>query len=100
MKKLLATFLMVAMMAIVIPFTATSANAQTRRYYKPKSTYQKHKKLIDIGVGTAAGAIIGALIGGKKGALIGTAAGAGGGLLYTYVINPKTKKRERVYYRR
>jgi osmotically inducible lipoprotein OsmB len=96
MKKLLATFLMVAMMGVIIPFTATSANAQTRRYYKPKSTYQKYKKVIDIGVGAGAGALIGALVGGKKGALIGTAVGAGGGALYTWVINPKTKKRERV----
>ena len=96
MKKLLATFLMIAMMAIFIPFTATTADAQTRRYYKPRSTYQKHKNLIDIGVGAGVGAIIGALIGGKKGVLIGTAAGAGGGALYTYVINPITKKRERV----
>lgn len=96
MRKLLATFLTIAMMAIFIPFTAQSANAQTRRNYKPKSTYQKHKNVIDIGIGTGAGALIGALIGGKKGALIGAAAGAGGGALYTWVINPKTKKRERV----
>jgi outer membrane lipoprotein SlyB len=101
MKKILATFLMVAMMAIVIPFTAETANAQTRRYYKPRSTYQKHKNKIDIGVGAAAGALLGALIGGKKGALIGVAAGAGSGALYTWVINPKTKRRERVrVYRR
>lgn len=100
MKKFIATFMMIAMVAIAIPFTASSANAQTRRYYKPQSTYQKNKKLIDIGVGAGAGAIIGALFGGKKGALIGAGVGAGSGLLYTYVINPKTKKRERVYYRR
>jgi osmotically inducible lipoprotein OsmB len=97
MKKILATFLMIAMMSVFIPLTAATANAQTSRYYKPRSTYQKHKKLIDIGVGAGVGAIIGALIGGKKGALIGTAAGAGGGALYTYVINPKTRKRVRVY---
>ena len=100
MRKLLATFLMVAMMGIIIPLTAGSANAQTVRYKKPQSTYQKNKRLIDIGVGAGAGAIIGALVGGKKGALIGAGVGAGSGLLYTYVINPKTKKRERVYYRR
>ena len=95
MKKLLATFLMVAMMAIMIPFSAQTASAQTR-YYRPKSTYKKHKNKIDIGVGAAAGAIIGALFGGKKGALIGAGVGAGSGALYTYVINPKTRKRERV----
>jgi uncharacterized membrane protein len=96
MKKFIATLIMMAMIAITIPLTASSANAQTRRYYKPKTTYQKHKKLIDIGVGAGAGAIIGALFGGKKGALIGAGVGAGSGALYTYVINPKTRKRERV----
>jgi len=39
------------------------------------------------------------LIGGKKGALIGTAAGAGGAALYTYKLNPKTRRYERVYNR-
>lgn len=96
MKKFIATFIMIAMVAIFIPLMTESVNAQTRRYYKPKSTYQKHKKVIDIGVGAGVGTLLGALIGGKKGALIGAAAGAGGGALYTYVINPKTKKRERV----
>lgn len=99
MKKYIATFLMMAMMAVIIPFAATSADAQTRRTYKKPSVYQKHRNLINIGIGTAAGAIIGGLIGGKKGALIGTAAGAGGSALYTYKLNPKTKKYYRVYRR-
>lgn len=110
MKKYLATFLMVSMVAVIIPFMATSADAQTRRYsrnrtntrynYKKPSVYDKHRNLINIGIGTGAGALIGALVGGKKGALIGAAAGAGGGALYTYVFNKKTKKYERRYYRR
>ena len=85
---------MMAMMAVVIPFAATTANAQ--RYYKKPSVYQKHRNLINIGIGTAAGAIIGGLIGGKKGALIGAGAGAGGSALYTYKLNPKTKRYYRV----
>lgn len=94
MKKFLATFLMMAMMAIALPL---AANAQTsRRYYKKPSVYQKHRNVINIGIGTAAGAILGGLIGGKKGALIGAAAGAGGSALYTYKINPKTKRYYRV----
>src|SRR5215203_4455549 len=97
MKKYIATFLMMAMMAVIIPFTATSANAQTSRYYKKPSVYQKHRNLINIGIGTAAGALLGGLIGGKKGALIGTAAGAGGSALYTYKLNPKTNRYYRVY---
>jgi hypothetical protein len=91
----------------VIPFaTATSADAQTRRSYRTRTTYtttykkpsfyQRHRNLINIGIGTAAGAILGGLIGGKKGALIGTAAGAGGAALYTYKLNPKTKRYYRV----
>lgn len=96
MKKFIATFVMMAMMAIAIPFaTATTANAQTSRYKKP-SVYKKHRNLINIGIGTGAGALLGALIGGKKGALIGAAAGAGGSALYTYKINPKTKRYYRV----
>lgn len=108
MKKFISTFMMLALMAVSVPMFATSADAQTRKsrraytqtYEKP-SFYKRHRNLINIGIGTAAGAIIGGLIGGKKGALIGTAAGAGGAALYTYKLNPKTKKYERVrVYRR
>ena len=41
-------------------------------------------------------ALIGGLIGGKKGALVGTAEGAGGAALYTYKLDPKTRRYERV----
>ncbi len=109
MKKFTVTFLLMAMMAIMLPFTA---NAQTRRNYnsnrvnsnrtyttrnyaKP-SVYDRHRNLINIGIGTGAGTLLGALIGGRKGALIGAAAGAGGSALYTYKVNPKNKR----YYRR
>lgn len=95
MKKYIATFIMMAMMAVMIPLTATTANAQYRRV-KKQSVYDKHRNLINIGIGTGAGALIGAIVGGKKGALIGTAVGAGGSALYTYKINPKKKR----YYRR
>jgi uncharacterized membrane protein len=96
MKKFIASFLMMALMAIVIPFaTVTDANAQTRRTYKKPNIYQRHRNAFNIGIGTAAGAILGGLIGGKKGALIGAGVGAGGSALYTYKINPKTKR----YYR-
>lgn len=96
MRKYIATFIMMAMMAVMIPLAATTANAQSRRYNKKPSVYKKHRNLINIGIGTGAGTLIGALIGGKKGALIGAAAGAGGSALYTYKINPKKKR----YYRR
>ncbi len=98
---------MMAMMAVMIPFFATSADAQTRRYRtntrysrNDGNIYDRHRNLINIGIGTGAGALVGGLLGGKKGALIGAAVGAGGSALYTYKLNPKTKKYERVYYRR
>lgn len=105
MKKIIATFLTIAMFAVMMPLMT---NAQTKRYYrngrtystqtyKKPSVYDKHRNLINIGIGTGAGALLGALIGGKKGALIGAAAGAGGSALYTYKINPKTKRYYRVY---
>lgn len=103
MKKLITTLTMFAVMAVMIPFLSTSAAAQTRNYrtrtystttYRKPSFYKRHRNLINIGIATGAGALLGGLIGGKKGALIGTAAGAGGGALYTYKINPK----ERRYY--
>lgn len=106
MKKFIATLMMMAMLAVALPL---SANAQTRnnRYarnrtnttqvYKRPNFYQRHRNLINIGIGTGAGALLGGLIGGKKGALIGTAVGAGGSALYTYKINPKTKRYYRVY---
>lgn len=96
-------------MAVLIPLFAGSADAQTRRSrdnnryskrYDDRNVYQRHRNIINIGIGTGAGALIGAMVGGKKGALIGAAAGAGGSALYTYKLNPKTKKYERHYFRR
>lgn len=95
-------------MAIMVPL---AANAQTSSRYnrnksyksykhKEKSTYEKHRNAINIGVGTGAGALIGALLGGKKGALIGAGVGAGSSAIYSYGINPKDKKKKRRYNRR
>ena len=118
MKKFFATAMMMAMIAVSVPVLSSSVSAQTRRSYQnrnsystpyngnrynsrydDRSTYQKHRNLINIGIGTGAGALIGALIGGGKGALIGGAIGAGGSALYTYKLNPKTHKYYRVYNR-
>ncbi len=89
--------MMMALMAVAVPMFATSADAQTR--YRTRRTYttttqrpnfyKRHRNLINIAIGTGAGALLGGLIGGKKGALIGTAAGAGGSALYTYKLRPK-----------
>jgi outer membrane lipoprotein SlyB len=112
MKKYIASLVMMAMMAVAIPFAAaTSVDAQTRytrngrtyvtrtyttTTYKRPSFYKRHRNAINIGVGTAAGALLGGLIGGGKGALIGTLIGGGGSALYSYKIKPK---RTTYYYR-
>ena len=109
MRKILSTFVMLAMMAVAVPMLSTEAAAQRDcfRDYEgrivcadDRNIYDKHRNVINIGIGTGAGALIGGLLGGKKGALIGAAIGAGGSALYTYKINPKTKRYERYYYRR
>lgn len=110
MKKFIATFMTIAMMAIMLPLAA-NAQSTSRRYYngktykaskynQKKSTYEKKRNLINISVGTAAGTILGAILGGKKGALIGAGVGAGSAAVYSYGINPKDKKKKRRYYRR
>jgi hypothetical protein len=60
------------------------------------SFYRRHRNLINLGIATGAGALIGAFVGGRRGALIGTGIGAGSGALYTYGLNPKKRR----YYRR
>jgi hypothetical protein len=105
MKKIFATLMMAVMMAVAIPSLAGSASAQTRyRTYSTYSTtyqrpsfYRRHRNLVNVGIGTGAGALIGALIGGGRGAAIGALAGGGGGALYTYKIRPK---QPRYYYYR
>ena len=91
------------MVAVMIPLLSSEASAQKRytktvttngRTYsrqtnKKPSIYRRHRNLINIGIGTGAGAILGGLIGGKKGAAIGALAGGGGSALYTYKLNPK-----------
>ncbi len=59
------------------------------------SFYRRHRNVINIGLGTGGGALIGGLLGGRRGAVIGALAGAGGSALYTYKIRPKQRR----YYR-
>lgn len=100
MKKFIATFMMMALMAVMLPL---AANAQTRngRYYRNRtyttrnyhrpSFYQRNRNVINIAAGTGAGALIGGILGGKKGAFIGGALGAGGSALYTYKLRKKRR---------
>jgi outer membrane lipoprotein SlyB len=105
MKKIISTLMMALVLGIAIPTLSSSAMAQTRYYsarnrtttvYRKPSFYRRHRNVINMAIGTGAGALLGGVIGGKKGALIGTLAGAGGSALYTYKLNPKQRR----YYRR
>ena len=106
-NKWIATMLLFVMVAVMIPMLSTTVSAQKYYYYrdnrgklhrttKKPSFYRRHRNAANIGIGTGAGAVIGALAGGRKGALIGAAAGGGGGALYTY----KLKKKKRHYVKR
>ena len=103
---------MTSMLAVIVPLFASSASAQTylrttrvngrtyvTRTNQRPSLYRRHRNLINVGIGSAAGALLGGLIGGKKGALLGLAAGAGGSALYTYKLNPKKTRYYRTYRR-
>lgn len=63
--------------------------------YGQPSVYDRHRKAVNIGVGTGAGALLGALIGGGKGAVIGAAAGAAGGAIVTNRQSPRNYYRYR-----
>ena len=117
MRKTLATFAIMAMLLVAIPL---ATNAQTRcyrnnrrsssrarnyasqRYYAPQryyyaerqrpSFYRRHRNLINIGIATGAGALIGGVARGRRGALIGAGSGAGLGALYTYVLKAKKRR--------
>jgi outer membrane lipoprotein SlyB len=103
MKKFIIGFVMMAVMAIMLPLAANAqtyitrrvyrnGRYQTVRVYRRPSFYRRHRNASNVAIGTGAGAIIGAIAGGKKGALIGTAVGAGGSSLYTYKIKPKRRR--------
>jgi hypothetical protein len=108
MKKFIFAFFMMSLLTfgvmLVMPVDAEAQRSYyTRRVVgrdgrvryvrvKKPSYYRRHRNRINMGIGTAGGAIIGGLIGGKKGALIGAGSGLAGSALYTYKFNPKTRK--------
>ncbi len=91
MKKFIATFVMMAIMAIMLPMAA-NAQATRRSSYSRPNIYQRHRNVINVAAGTGAGALLGALIGGKKGSGIGALLGAGGSALYSYKTKPKQRR--------
>src|SRR5215210_2252196 len=99
LKRYFTSFLMMTMLAVMVPLAASSADAQTRRVYnrrtgtytlyKRPNVYQRHRKAFNIGIGAASGLLLGGLFGGRRGAGIGALAGAGGGYLTTRVQKRK-----------
>lgn len=69
------------------------SNYRTAGYsYQRPSFYRRHRNLINIGIATGGGAIIGGIAGGRRGAGIGALTGLGAGALYTYVLNKKKRR--------
>lgn len=81
-RNILAIFLLAVFIVL-----AAAPDSYAKRRRRPSKTK-------NIAVGTAIGAIGGALIGGRKGALIGAGAGAGTGYV---VYRHKKKKYKRGY---
>lgn len=113
MKKFLVMALMFMVFALGIPLTAEAQSCRHRRYKrttasrtyyrspryrtrgyvaKRPSFYRRHRNLINIGIATGAGALVGGLIGGRRGVGLGLLGGAGAGALYTYKLNPKRRR--------
>ncbi|MGI8638628.1 MAG: hypothetical protein ACR2MG_01530 [Pyrinomonadaceae bacterium] len=118
MRKILASLLILFVFAITVPLSVEAHNGcsrhrkarrsnvsrnytsryarpvyQTRGYnYSRPTFYQRHRNVINLGIGTGAGALIGGLLRGKRGAGYGALIGAGSGALYTYVLKPKKRR--------
>lgn len=74
-----------------------SASNSRRVYYdynrpRGRSFWSKHRDKLTLGMGAGGGALIGALVGGKKGAAIGSLAGLGGSALYTYKLRKRNRR--------
>jgi hypothetical protein len=111
MKKFIASFIMMSLLAIALPFSAdaqrrcysrkrsyisrnyVNRNYQTRGYtYKRPSFYRRHRNMVNIGIATGGGALLGGLIGGRRGVGLGALVGLGSGALYTYKLNKKKRR--------
>jgi hypothetical protein len=99
----------VALASNVVPSRVvyTSSRGRTRSYASPntrrvyydynqqparRSFWQKHRDKLTVAMGTGGGALLGALVGGKKGAAIGALAGGGGAAVYTYGIRKRNRR--------
>ncbi len=57
------------------------------------NVYQRNRTAFNLAIGTGGGALLGALIGGKRGALIGGATGLAGGAIVTGVQRSRNNRR-------
>lgn len=72
---------------------SVSRNYQTRGYtYQRPSFYRRHRNVINMGIATGGGALLGGLIGGRRGVGLGALIGLGSGALYTYKLNKKKRR--------
>src|SRR4051812_28302184 len=109
MKKFLVSLMMLLVFATVLPLSAEACPRHRHRTYAARryrttsyatrsyvasrpSFYRRHRNLINIGIATGAGALVGGLLGGRRGAGLGLLGGAGAGALYTYKLNPKRRR--------
>jgi hypothetical protein len=113
MKKILVSIMMFLILAVGLPMSTEAygcprhrrharvyhTTRYTRTYYATRgytyqrpSFYRRHRNLINIGIATGAGALVGGLLGGRRGAGVGLLGGAGAGALYTYKLNPKRRR--------
>lgn len=72
-------------------YAAPSYRTAGYTYSRP-SFYRRHRNLINLGVATGGGALIGGIARGRRGAGLGALIGAGSGALYTYVLNKKKRR--------
>ena len=59
------------------------------------SYYSRHRRLVNTGIGAAAGALIGGLLGGRRGAGLGILAGGAGSQIFTHYQKPRNYTRYR-----
>jgi hypothetical protein len=108
MKKFVVTTMMFLVFAVGLPLSVEASGCPRHRRYRRATTsrtyytrsyvarrpsfYRRHRNVINMAIGTGAGALIGGLIGGRRGVGIGALSGLGGSALYTYKLNPKRRR--------
>jgi hypothetical protein len=116
MKKIIASLMVLFVLMVGLPLTSEAhagcpshrrrvakRSTVSRNYVAPRyrtagyvaqrpSFYRRHRNLINLGVATGGGALIGGIAKGKRGAGYGALIGAGSGALYTYVLNKKKRR--------